>query len=107
MKMEEYNSTIRLMDDTTAEIIEVLDGLDPKSEEYEQAARNLKLVQEAKNLEVRNMTEEKNSKVPQWATTLLGTASAFLLGSVIYHGERTGAVIGSAATSLLSRLRFH
>ena len=107
MKQEEYNATIRLMDDTSAEILEVLDGLDPRSEEYEQAAKNLKLVQEAKNLEVRNMTEEKNSRVPGWATGILGSGLAFLMGMVIYRGEASGKVIGSAASSLLSKLRFH
>lgn len=107
MKLQDYEQTIDVYDSTTTELFAELDGMDPTSEDYEQVAKNLKLVQEAKSLEVRNMNEVRNNRVPSWATGLLGTGLAFLMGMTIYHGERNGEVIGSAATSLINKLKFH
>lgn len=104
MKLKDYDESIGVIDKTCTEVLETLDGLDPRSDEYATAAQNLKTLQEAKQIEVRNKSEHLSGKVPAWATGILGTAVAVLFGAVVMKEERNGGVVSSQAVNLFDKV---
>ncbi len=80
MKSKEFDQNIKLLDQEMETIIEKMEGMDPTTEEYERAAKSLKTLQEAKQIEVRNKSEHRNGLVPQWACWAGGAALSVLFG---------------------------
>lgn len=104
MKLKDYDQSIEVFDAEATTIVEKLQELDPTSDEYRKAAENLKTIQEAKQIEVRNKSEHLSGKVPSWATGLLGTVIAVLFGGVVLKEERAGGVVSSQAISLWDKV---
>jgi hypothetical protein len=104
MKLRDYDQSIDLLDVEVTDIIEHLDGKDPSSDEYRKAAESLKLVQEAKAIEVRNKSEHLAGKVPAWATTLVGSALGVLFGWKVLRVERADGVVSSQAINLWDKV---
>ena len=104
MKLKDYDQSIDLLDAEVTDIMEHLNGKDPASEEYKKAAESLKLMQEAKQIEVRNKGDYLNGKVPTWATGILGTVLAIFFGGVVLREERNGGVVSSQAISLWDKV---
>jgi len=80
MKTRDYDMSINLMDAEMTSVMEKLSTLDSSSSEYEQTAKNLKLIQESKQMEVKNRSEHRSGSIPQWGTWLAGAACSLLLG---------------------------
>ena len=74
--------SVNLLDAEFTSIMEKLDTLDPCTSEYGEAAKNLKLVQEAKQIEVKNRSEHRSGSVPQWAMWFGGMAASLGLGAL-------------------------
>lgn len=104
MKLTDFDRSIDVIDAEVVDILDRLDGMDPTSEEYEKAARNLKTLQEAKSVEVRNKSEHLNGKVPTWATTIAGSAIAVFFGVVVMKVEKGGGVISSQAINMWDKV---
>lgn len=104
MKLKDYDQSIDVMDKEVEDILDRLDKMDPTTEEYEKAARNLKLIQEAKQVEVRNKSEHLNGKVPAWVTSIAGSAIAVIFGAVVMKVEKGGGVISSQAINVWDKV---
>ncbi len=104
MKLKDYDQSIDLLDGEVTDIIEHLDGKDPSSDEYRKAAESLKLMQEAKQIEVRNKGDYLAGKVPAWATTLIGSAVGILFGWTVLREERADRIVSSQAINLWDKV---
>lgn len=104
MKLKDYDKSIDVLDAEVTDIMEHLAGKDPSTDEYRKAADSLKVMQEAKQIEVRNKSEYLAGKVPAWATGVLGTVLAVLFGGVVLREERNGGVVSSQAISLWDKV---
>lgn len=103
-KTVDYNGSLILMDEEVTSLLEKLDSLDPTSDEYEKVAKNLRLVQEAKQIEVRNKNEDLNGKVPAWLTSIIGSAIALVFGGAVMVFEQKGGMIGTSAVNLWDKI---
>ena len=104
MKSADFNATIDILDGEASTLVEKLDGLDPASDEYGKVAHNLKTIQEAKQIEVRNLSEHRSGKVPGWVQGVLGTVIATAFGAVVMRVESRGGVVSSQAINLWDKV---
>ena len=108
MKNKDYNQSIDVLDAEATSIIERLDGLDPTTEEYKVAADNLKTLQEAKQIEVRNKSENLAGKIPAWGTALIssivGVGTALTFGWKVLTEERGDGVVSSQAVNVFDKV---
>ena len=104
MKLKDYDKSIEVMDKESADILEKLDGMDASSDEYKRTVENLKTLQEAKQIEVRNKSEHLSGKVPGWATAIFGSVLGVLFGGIVLKEERKGGVVSSQAIALWDRV---
>ncbi len=74
-----------------------------KSRELELEAERVKMEQQLHTLRLE--AERRNGMVPDWAPKVAAIAVNAMLVAMIYHGEFKGAVIGSASTSLLAKVK--
>ena len=103
---EEYKKQQQIYNAELDRLNELLTMLDPESDAYQKTADAIKKIQEAKLLEEKAHSERRSSMVPDWAPKLLSVAATTGLCIMIYRGEVSGKVIGSAATSMLNKLKF-
>ena len=104
MKLKEFDRSISVMDEEVTSLLDKLDKLDPTTEEYEKVARNLKLVQESKQIEVRNKSEHLAGKVPGWVVSGIGSALAVIFGAAVMVFEQKGGMIGTSAINLWDKV---
>lgn len=108
MRQKDYNNRIDRLDEEVNTILNQLDLEDVMSEGYSTGARNLKLVQEAKQLEIQNKVEDLNGKIPVWAVTLgstmFGAAVALLFGRKVLQIDQEGGVINPNAITVFDKV---
>lgn len=108
MKLKDYDLSINVLDAEMASILERMEGLDPTSDEYRKAAESLKVIQESKQIEVRNKSEHLSGKIPGWAvaigTTVFGTLSAIFFGRKVLNIELEDGVVSSQAINVFDKV---
>ncbi len=106
MKGKDYGKNIDIVDAELERLQEILTNLSPESEEYSRVTEAIKRLEESKLLEHKCYTEYKDSLLPKWLVPLASVISSTGLGVMIYKGELSGKVIGSAAITMLNKIRF-
>lgn len=112
-ELEKLNERLTDMDALDDDYMKVVDAIrklnDTKLTEhkaYVESLEALKKIEETKVLKGRAEAEARDALVPKWVAPLASIVVNAGAIAMIYRGEIQGRVIGSAAISLLNKIRF-
>lgn len=112
-EIEKLNEQLTSMDPTDDDYGRLVDSIRKLNETkltehraYTEALEALKKIEETKVLENRAEAERRDSLVPKWVAPMVSIGVNAVAIVMIYRGEMQGKVIGSAAISLLNKIRF-
>lgn len=112
-ELEKLNEKLTEMDPMDDDYTKVVDAIRKLNETkltehkaYVEHLESLKKIEETKVLENRAEAEKRDAIVPKWVAPLASIAVNAGAIIMIYRGELQGKVIGSAAISMLNKIRF-
>ena len=104
MKLDEHRKSVEVYDAHCINLLESLDDLDPKSEEYAKVQDALGKMEKTKQDALDGYVKMRDSLVPDFAVNIGAIGVSFLGTMLVLWFEHSGDVIGSTAASLIRKM---
>ena len=105
IKTKDWDETIKTMEAKALKVARKLDSLDESSPDYEQTAKNTKMMFESEKLAVECKNAYEDGRVPGWLSKAIGAGISLAFGVAVLVADQKGVMaIGTSAVNLWDKI---